>query len=464
MNKKRSKVFFLSVLSLFLLGIALTPSAGHGGDETGPATVDGNRRVNLWPFFYYAEDKNEDTVTVSLFTPLFFYHRAGEKTIEYGFRPLFSVHKNLEEKSSVVDFLYPIGKYKRRGDYTNLRIFPIIRDATFDLADGKTRVAHDYFPLFWGKSEDGESYFGIFPVYGTIVDRFGKDELSFLFWPIYSQTVKEGFETNNYLWPIFSRTTGDGGWGIKVFPLYQHKELTGVEYRTSYLFPLITLRGKDLDTDTPLTEKIFIPFYSVQETPHSRSVSYLWPFFTYSWDERVNYVKYDIPWPVFSFARSDILNYTQYFIFYRHQVRTERDSTELRRYILYPVFTEYHYTSPNRTEDTYRFFLIDKYHRASTAEGENELWVYVFPFYNRRLLTTGEDTSTILYPLPLYDDGFVRNLLPIFELYHREQTTAGDETICILHHLYIKETKDGVEYIDAPFFFREKRTQWHSGE
>ncbi len=432
-------------------GAAVSP-----GNNTDPnAEVEGGH-VNVWPFFYYNDDREEGSLTVSVITPLFYYRKTDAGTKEFGFRPLFYYHRDDNKDTTVVDFIYPIGKYKQRGEDKNFRIFPIIRDAKHDLADDKERIAHDYFPLFWGRSEGGEPYGGLFPFYGTIKDRFGRDDMLFVMWPLYYRTVEEGFTSNNYLWPLVRITEGDGGWGARFFPLWGHEEITGVEYSTYYMLPLVSFRGRYLDTKNPLMDTTIIPFYSSQRTPHSKTTTIIWPLFTYAYDTNFNYKKYDLPWPFLRIARSDVFNITEFSPIFKYQMRTEGDKTEMSRYMMYPVFKDIHFKSPTKTMDTYRFMLINKHITTEYTEGEDELWIYLFPFYNRRSYKSGLESSTALYPLPLYDDSFKRNYLPLFEFYNMDLDDEGVKTIRVMHHLYIKKIEDDWEYIDAPFYHKKR--------
>ncbi|MBN1571792.1 MAG: hypothetical protein JW984_01210 [Deltaproteobacteria bacterium] len=428
----------------------------EAGNDTEPDSEVEGGHVNVWPLFYYSDDKAEGSLTLSIITPLFYYRKTDAGTKEFGFRPLFYYHRDDKKDTTVVDFIYPIGKYKQRGDDKNFRIFPILRDARHDLADDKERIAHDYFPLFWGRSEDDELYGGLFPFYGTIKDRFGRDDMLFVMWPLYYRTVEEGFTSNNYLWPLVRTTEGEGGWGARFFPIWGHEEITGEEYSTFYLLPLVSFRGRYLDTENPLMDTSIIPLYSTQWTPHSRTTTIIWPLFTYAYDTNFNYKKYDLPWPFLRIARSDVLDVTEFAPIFKYQTRTEGEATEISRYLMYPVFKDIHLTSPTKTMDTYRFMLINKYIKTDYTEGEDELWIYLFPFYNSRSYKSGLEESTALYPLPLYDDSFKRNYLPLFEFYNKGLDDEGVETIKIMHHLYIKKITDDWEYIDAPFYHKKR--------
>jgi hypothetical protein len=415
----------------------------------------GPRHLNIWPLVYYHEDTVDQTTTLSVLTPIIYYHR-GKEGHEFSVRPIFSIARDDAADSTVVDILYPLIKYKKYGADENFRVFPIIRDTKADIAPDKTRIAHDYFPLYWGRSEDGKAYGGLFPVYGTVKDRFGKDDVLFLLWPVYSRTEEDAMTSHTVLWPVFRITTGDQGWGMRVFPIWGHDEITGKSYRTFFLFPLATFQGRYLDTDAPMKDMYFIPFYVSRTTPYSRSTSVLWPFFTVSTNEHTNYLKISAPWPLISYARSDTLSLFQFAPFYRKRVTTDKDTVDESSYILYPLYSWGRTTSPSETEETYRFLLIDKYERTTFSDGSDELQVYLFPLYDRSKTKTGEDATTVLYPLPLRDDGFRRNYLPLFEIYKHEIAADGTDRLTILHHLLVREQKDGVETIDVPFYFHQQ--------
>jgi hypothetical protein len=418
------------------------------------AGIGGTRHVNIWPLVYYDEDKENNTRTLSILTPFVYYHR-GKDAREFSIRPVFSIKKDESADSTVIDILYPLIKYKKTGADEKFRIFPIMKDETVEVIPNKTRTAHDHFPLYWGKSEDGRSYGGLFPIYGTVRKRFGKDDIFFLLWPLYSRTVEDSTVSHTVLWPIFNKTSGDAAHGMRIFPLWGHEETTGKNYKTFILFPLLTFSGKYLDTQSPVTDTIIIPFYVNHETPHSRSTSYLWPFFTVSTDDETNYRKVDAPWPLISFARSDTLSLIQLAPVYRKRVTTKNDTIDERMYILYPIYSQGRFTSSEKTEESFRFMLIDKYIRTTYSDGSDDLWVYFFPAYDRRKLKSGEDSTVVFYPLPLYDDGFKRNYLPLFEIFRHETAADGTDRLTILHHLLIRETKGDVKTLDIPFYFRQ---------
>lgn len=93
--------------------------------------------------------------------------------------------------------------------------------------------------LFWGKTKQ-KRYGGFFPFYGQLYNRFGKDEIGFFLWPLYSYVKSEGATRTNLLWPFFSVTSGTEE-GFKFWPFYGYRN-RGEEKKSSFaLWPIFYL-------------------------------------------------------------------------------------------------------------------------------------------------------------------------------------------------------------------------------
>ncbi len=99
-----------------------------------------------------------------------------------------------DNTTSEVDILYPLGRFSReRGMF-----IPFYRHTQEDDQDHT-----ELFPIFYGKYED-TSYWGIFPVYGTMHHRFGYERARFVLLPLYADTQIHDQTTYTVPWPIFS--------------------------------------------------------------------------------------------------------------------------------------------------------------------------------------------------------------------------------------------------------------------
>ncbi len=155
--------------------------------------------------------------------PVFSYEsQIGERTI-HGFGPIleFSDHIRAlrpfyynDRDTSETDILYPLGRFtKERGLF-----FPLYRYT--DQEETEDLKHTEIFPVFYGRYKD-TSYWGVFPVYGTMYHRFGYTRARFFLLPLYADTTLDEKTTYTVLWPIFSYSEGRL---FRVFPLYGWKK------------------------------------------------------------------------------------------------------------------------------------------------------------------------------------------------------------------------------------------------
>ena len=171
--------------------------------------------------------------------------------------------------------------------------------------------------------------------------------------------------------------------------------------------------------------------------------------------EKVNYKKMGILWPLVSIARSDILNITQIAPFYRHMSMMERRGAKracissiqsTRRSISY---------RRRRLKTPIALCLL-----ISTGLHFTPMGIMSYVSISSPFMTIGDirqatipPPSSIPYSLTMIVSREIT--FPSSRYSIRHLNSNGDETIRILHHLYIKDVRDGMEYIDMPFFYKE---------
>ena len=238
-----------------------------------------NRRLNMEPFFNYDKDTGEEYTQFDAIGPLFTF-KSKPKKKEYGLRPFFYVRKKEEGLFKEVEYLYPLGKYRVTEKERVSRFIPLFSSHKDLSEESKKPSDFGFFPVFWGKDEENKNYWGVFPIYGRLSHRFGKDRIRFFLWPLYSDSKEGGSRTQNILWPIFSRTTGGGKSGWRIWPLYGQEEKED-EYSKYYaLWPIFFFQKTDLDTDNPRTFTAALPLFVSSHSPDKESRSFLWPFST----------------------------------------------------------------------------------------------------------------------------------------------------------------------------------------
>ncbi len=360
----------------------------------------------VWPLYW--EFNNEKR----FFGPLISYERTDDAT-RFVFRPLLSSYDSHE--GGVYTFLYPLGKRTEEESY----FIPLYRSKKMG-EDSDTAI----FPFFWGKSAKGK-YGGVFPFYGRLYERFGKDEMGFFLWPLYSYTKAEGATKTNFMWPFFSLYEGEER-GLKAWPLYGTRTREGVKSSTFFLWPLFTVEKKNLDTDQPTDVFYAFPFY-LQSTSRTKAFySVLWPLFHYTKDE----------------------DKTQWRFLASLWSRTE--GKENRGYSLLPLISRdtrgkdetfnflwplYHESEWYSRDD--RFFLrrvavINRY-----IEEPDKLFFNVWPFFEYE---KHKEDHVFLFPslLPFRIEGFDRIIKPLFTLYEQRQT-GNKEMVSVLYGLYTWE-------------------------
>lgn len=163
---------------LFLLSLLCFPvGCAHLSSDLGPE--------NVAPFFHIQTDPEKQSRRLDAGGP--FYSQAeGPEEREWTLRPFFSYRENLKEQTEELEYLYPIGWYKKTPEGTLKRLIPFFssfKSAPDQEEEGKEEHT-DLFLVFWGKDKAGESYGGVFPFGGLFKDRFDRDEIQFVLWPL----------------------------------------------------------------------------------------------------------------------------------------------------------------------------------------------------------------------------------------------------------------------------------------
>ena len=384
----------------------------------GLCTENKDFALNLWPLFKYRSDSEGVRSKLRILGPLI-YRRKGAEERESALRPLFYGIKDGKENSLIVEYLYPLGKYRRKGGYTKNYIVPFTM-----LRDEQTEEGREnhfsLFIFFRGQAEGGERYWGIFPLYGHLVDRFGRDRIRFYLWPIYSDVSDEGAYTWTFLWPILSRTRGGGKKAFRVWPLWGYRKEEGISRSDFVLWPFFTKRVGDLDTDDPEREYFLFPLYRGVRSKRARQVSLLWPFFTHVADERYRYKRWDAPWPFISFSRGEKMRRVMLFPLY-HIKETPGDRT---RWVLWPLYQCWEDQIGNHREVLQRYLLVNRIKTVFNDKGEvTSKQVSIWPFF--RYSRDGDQVRLYLFNLiPLRYEGFERNWAPLYTVFRYERSAS----------------------------------------
>lgn len=415
------------ILSLFIAGCATIPGQGQ--------------RNNFSPLLFHQADKKQAKQELDAVGP-FYGSYSTPKEEGWAVRPLLSYHYDREQEIKEWQLLYPLAKYRLTSEERYVHLIPIIRGTRLlkETPDEGQKEDFGFFPVFWGKTRSGESYSGLFPIYGQFKERFGRDEIRFFLWPLYSTARWENNEKTTILWPILSWTKGDEEHAFRLWPLYGYKKKRGEYDRSFILWPFFVRHKEDLDTDQPKTKWMLFPLYISETSAVENKKVVLWPFFNYYHDRRNNYKQWDMPWPFIQYAKGE--NYLVQKFWPLFSEKQKPDSYEFS--LLWPV---YEYCKESLEEDqaemtTYRFLIINKSETTVWPEKkETESVTRLWPLF---YLKTRRDGSAFLhFPaiIPIEDEGFERNYGPILRIYECEKDAEGGEKSRFLWGLYRHETK-----------------------
>jgi hypothetical protein len=435
------KQFFLLTVILFL---SVMPFPSLAAER--PVTI------NFWPFFHYTSDPVEGMSEAEGLGPLFHWKKESGRQ-GWGFRPFFYWTRDEDQGLKRLEFLYPFGKYQVKGDDAKGYLFPIssYRDQT---SDGKEKWDFQFFPFFIGETEEKENYFGLFPLFGTLLKRYAKDEIHFYLWPIYSDSLSEGVRTRNFLWPFFAFRSGEKKKGYRIWPIYGRKEEVGVSREAFLLWPIFVKKTKGLDTDDPMVEWMVFPFYISKESKYFSSKTILWPLFSHAKDERTGFEQWDLPWPLFRTFKGENLYGKRFFLFYGYKVR---EGQSKRVFILFPFYRYEEDWLPDFHETTYRIFFS----RIRTGEDpqgrEKGESVRIWPIYDYEREESGHETLNVFYLLPFKEEGLERNFFPLFRVYCWRMDPLGGISVNLLWGLYKKMQKEAFDYWEVAHLIGVKK-------
>ena len=343
---------------------------------------------------------------------------------EYTLRPLFSWESRKRNNWKRLDFFYPLGKYETDDQHKIFRFIPFF-SLKKERGCGAKENSFNFFPLFWGKTGKGEKYGGLFPLYGTLKERFEKDRIHFFLWPLYNDFREEDSTTYNLIWPIFSYTRGGTRSGYRIWPLYG-QEKDRQHYRKHYtLWPFIHWQKRDLDTENTSRFFAVLPFYLSDISPQRNTISILWPFFNHTTDKRGNYEQWDFPWPFIQKVTGKGIEKFRFFPISGYTRRAKDDSS----FLFWPIYEVKKEVLEDCEKKTYRTLIINKYEtRIFPDEDRTAKAIECWPFFCFQKKKTGEANFCFPYLIPFKDEGFERNYAPIFRIYSYFRNPEGKTT------------------------------------
>ena len=405
----------------------------------------------------------------STFTP-------GQKEIML--HPFYGQYSNDERAYKHKAVLYPI-YYNHGTNYWNYQTFLYLFSVENKYhADKKEDNEFMFAPfLFWGAGDTkDEKYFGFFPFYGTLKDKIGYSELSFVMFPLYSSWSYKDYKAHSILWPLImwastpelsngERRRND----LRILPFYSSKVHRNKYNHKTLLWPFFSWGSDDLDKKDPRHFLFIFPFYGQKYSQSRTMESYtiLWPFSLFAWgkDERRGVKEYRALWFLFQSMKSErpLIEKTVVFPFYAHYKFGSEDKSYYNEMNFYLILFGNLRTQSAIVESSYDFFIPFYYRHRRVYPQENEevrqwkLW----PFASGYSESNGANGWRTLSLWPLPDEYLERSWGPLYSLAEWRHESNGDRYFSVffrLFSLYWGEDSSryffaGFHYTNSPYLF-----------
>ncbi|NPB09583.1 MAG: hypothetical protein GXO17_04445 [Thermodesulfobacteria bacterium] len=427
--------------------------------SSGRAEEKGRIRLNFWPFFFYQTSTDRQVRELEVLGPFFYRYRS---PLENGtsFRPFVSTVDRPEDCNHVY-YLSPLGHHQECEDYTRSRFVPLFSHNR-DKENEKNH--HAFFLFFWGRSEEGEKYWGVFPFYGRLLDWNGKDETKFVLWPIRVTSRWHGNRSSTWFWPIYNRSDGPTFYQRKFWPIYGHRAKPGIYDRRFLLWPIFWYEKFNLATHPTVREMVFPLFISEKSDVHEHT-TFLWPFFRYFRQHQNDTLTLDLPWPFFRYGESKKTPYRERKLW--PLIGYERRENTYSHFFLWPLYKyqreEVRYKGRVYRREVRRFYLLTKFEKVWDETGKLQYEAHrVWPLGEKIKRADGFEVFYFPAIIPFHSEGIDRNYAPFLRLYEYIQDPNGFTRSKWFWGLYRHDHSDEEDFVDFAFLLQihRKKENW----
>ena len=411
-------------------------------------SASGIETINLGPLFYMEKDNETGEKRIDALGPFVSYKKEAHET-GYGLRPIFYNYRNDKKDRTAFDFLYPLSTYRTFEGDTKFQALMYILYYKTDLRESGFRERElTIFPfIFARQAEDPDrSFFAVFPIFGNMKNKYGKDEINFFMFPLFLQTKNYGVTNNNFLWPFIGVYSGNGAKGGRLWPIYG-KKTVGDSLRDEFaLWPIYMKRDREF-YGARISSLAILPFYYGMDMPGRKQRTYFWPFFTHIENTNRNFRRWDMSWPFVTFSRGDV---TTNRIFPLFSVKREEDFES--GYVLWPL-----YSWRKHTLDDYEikrraivFFLYKDVQNIPRVEGgRDSRAINLWPLFTYRRTPDGKAYFRLISPLETFLQDNApreRNWMPLWTIFSWYKDEEGNHVSSFLWNTFRTEsTKKGVK-------------------
>jgi hypothetical protein len=388
----------------------------------------------------------------------FYYRQQRESETIWAVPPFFAYTTDPETDFMEYDILYPLLTFDRFGEQYRWQLFQLLNWAGGPMQEERERRRFSLFPLYLTQrsSNPAENYTSIFPFYGHLRNRFFRDEIRYVMFPIYGQSRKKDVVTDNYVYPFYHVRRGNGlsGWQFWPFVGHEHKDVTtetngfgdvriipGHE-RRFIMGPFYFNETNGIGTDNPDWQRGSLPSFALLRSPKRDSTTIIWPFFSVIDDREKKYHERQILWPIIVRARGPGKTADRVLPFYSraHSPELESDS------YMWPVYKRNRIHSDPLDRQRIRILLflysdtVQKNTETKASQRRTDLW----PLFARRRDYNGDTRLQVVAPLEVFMPNvksFDRDYSQLWSVWRAEKSpTRGRTSQSLFWNLYRRET------------------------
>ena len=402
---------------------------------------------NVWPVRVAQTDADGSIQSWQALGPLLFKKPAADGGTISGFRPFYvQTTAAINDQVTEAAVLYPLFIYRADSEAYQWSVFQLInrsgRIEGTPAIKGQKHETFDVWPFWFSRQTDAPetSYRALFPIGGTIRNRFWNDRLSWVLWPLYLKTEKQGVAATSVPWPIVRITQGSEQ-GFALWPLFGWLEKPEKFRTTYYLWPLVwnnTLQPDDnAPAGTPPARQTgFIPFYTHESRAGYLDENFGWPFFGYT-DRTVpnRYHEVRYLWPFLVQGRGDDRYIDRWAPFYTHSVIKGMDKT----WVLWPLVRQATWTDAGirQTQTQLLYALYWSLEQRSTANphaapaDRTHFW----PLFSKWDNGAGRQQFQLFSPLDVFfptNDQVRETWTPLFAIYRSDNRAPENRRWSVL--------------------------------
>lgn len=411
---------------------------------------------NAWPLAVRQLGPDGTLESDQCLGPFLFTQRTATGEVQ-GFRPLFLQTRAGDHESN--SFLYPLFTWERQPGSRTFSFFQLVNHRQTTEPGQPEMRGFDVWPLYFSREtgDPATTYHALFPVAGTITQRFGKDRLTWYAFPLYFHTDKAGLQVTTAPWPFLRFIDGAGHHGFEFWPLFGHRARAGDYDDCFWLWPLGYKQATHLSEPQPTVRRGALPFYASDTGPGYRSETYVWPFFGYT--HRTEPDRYDEQrylWPFLVQGRGNQRYVNRWAPLYTHSTIKGYDKT----WIVWPLFRHARWTESGLIQEQNQvcwfFYWSLTQSSATNPAAASAHKTHLWPLFSSWDNGAGRRQLQLLSPLEVFfpTNEPVRQLYsPLFAIYRYEQRAPGDTRGSVLFNLLSwRKSPTGREFHLGPVF------------